>query len=194
MANIFVSAQPSISSINKSGMRRLCLILIFVCAITFTINAQQNTTVAKSIKISVAGNIGVTLGDYSAFSVLTYGGDVQGEYTVSPKFAITLSGGFVALSRRFSEVLLPSFLPVLAGGRYYFFHNIYASLQAGTSFIIQPRNTTYALSTGQGNEFTFAPGIGYRFSKNIDMLFKYQSSNKNDINFSFSGLRIAYVF
>jgi hypothetical protein len=91
-------------------------------------------------------------------------------------------------------VPLPSFLPVLAGGRYYFLHKIYASLQAGTSFIIQPPNTKYALSNGQGNEFTFAPGIGYQFSKYIDALLKYQSANKNGINFSFTGLKIAYVF
>jgi len=174
-------------------MRRL-LILAFISIIAFTTNAQKSASGTKRIKISVAGDIGITLGDYSAFSVLTYGGDVQGEYIVSSKFGITLSGGFVSLSNRFSEVSLPSFLPALAGARYYFLHKIYASLQAGTSFIIQPRNTKFALSTGQGNEFTFAPGIGYQFSKNLDVLFKYESSNKNGINFSFSGLRIAYVF
>jgi len=175
-------------------MRRLLFILTFISAITFSANAQKNTSDIKLIKISVAGDIGITLGDYSAFSVLIYGGDVQGEYDLSSKFGITLTGGFLSLSDRFNEVSLPSFLPVLAGMRYYFIHTIYASLQGGTSFIIQPRNTTYALSTGQGNEFTFAPGIGYQFSKNIDLLFKYQSSNKNGINFSFSGLRVAYIF
>jgi hypothetical protein len=175
-------------------MRRLLLAVAFILVMTHSGNAQQNKTFNKSIKISVAGDIGVTLGDFDLFSLWTYGGDVQGEYTLSPKFSITLSGGFIALSDRIKGIGLPSFIPVLAGGKYYFMRKVYVSLQAGTSFIVQPGNKQFALSGGEGNEFTFAPGVGYKFSKKIDALFKYQSSNKNGINFSYCGLRLAYVF
>jgi len=92
-------------------MRRL-LILAFISIIAFTTNAQKSASGTKRIKISVAGDIGITLGDYSAFSVLTYGGDVQGEYIVSSKFGITLSGGFVSLSNRLAFHLFFRHWPV----------------------------------------------------------------------------------
>jgi hypothetical protein len=184
-------------------MRRLILSSAYIMIIVFTATAQNERTAPEKFCFSVAGTGAFTLDYISAFSLLTYGGDVQAEYSIEPKLAVTLSAGYLALSVRSifgTDVTLPSFVPVLLGGRYYFRAKIYGSLQAGTSFIIPAAASNFPLDAGKGNEFTYVPGIGYKFSKHIDLLFKYQSSTKyvpsakQNINFSFAGLRIAYVF
>jgi hypothetical protein len=171
-------------------MRRFILSLVGITMVALAVNAQQEKS--NKFKLSIAGDAGITLGDYSLFSILSYGGDLQAEYNVAPKYAVTFSAGFTAMSGRFGITGLPELVPLLLGGRYYVTRKIYGSAQVGTSFILRPGFSSSEL--GKGSAFTFVPGVGYKFSKHFDLLFKYQSAIKNNINFSFTGLRIAYTF
>ena len=74
-------------------------------------------------------------------------------------------------------------IPVLAGIRYYIVKDIYLSLQSGVSIFNQDR----------GSAFTFAPGLGAKFSV-IDATLKFMGASKDGGGLSTVGLRVAYSF
>ena len=156
--------------------------LLFVVALYA--NAQSNDE--KPFKFGVGALIGLPVGYVSSYTNLAYGFDVLSEYTVAPTFGVTLSVGYVDFVKKsgFSG-FKTGLIPILIGGKYYFSDMLYASAQVGLSLSTQSEG---------GSAFTFAPGIGYKISKNFDLLLKYQSASKNGGNSSLFGLRAGLSF
>jgi hypothetical protein len=73
----------------------------------------------------------------------------------------------------------------LGGAKYWFSDNLYAAAQAGLTFFTEGEEAS--------SEFTFAPGIGYRFSK-FDVQLKYNSIMSDGSSLNNLGLRLAYTF
>ena len=83
-------------------------------------------------------------------------------------------------------------IPVLAGIKYSFTPQVYASAQLGVSFSTEKDG---------GSNFTYAPGIGYKFSENFDILAKYtgysvksSGSGSKSTSLNTGGIRLAYTF
>ena len=75
-------------------------------------------------------------------------------------------------------------IPVLAGAKYSFSENVYGSAQLGVSI---------ASGSGSGSNFTYAPGVGVKFS-NFDVLVKYTGISATGGSLNAIGLRAAYNF
>jgi len=73
------------------------------------------------------------------------------------------------------------YIPVLAGVKYYFSDKLYGSAQVGMSFYSE---------SAAGNVLTYAPGVGFKFTENFDLLLKYQNASGD----SFIGLRAGLRF
>lgn len=73
----------------------------------------------------------------------------------------------------------------MVGTRYWITDKFYGSAQVGLSF--------WSIEGFNGRDFTYAPGIGYQFSK-IDVQLKYNSINAEGGSLDNIGLRVAYNF
>jgi len=173
-------------------MKAKLLLFVMLVALTFSVKAQTNDD--TPFKIGVGAMIGLPVGDFGDMASLAYGFDLMGEYAVAPSVALTLSIGYVDFSKKsewkdledeLNTKLKLGMIPVLAGAKFYFSDQIYGSAQIGLSF---------GTESGSGSTFTFAPGVGYKISENLDLLLKYQSATKNDADKSFLGLRLGYTF
>ncbi|MFZ4057867.1 MAG: outer membrane beta-barrel protein [Ferruginibacter sp.] len=166
-------------------MKKVILGLAIVAA-AFSVNAQSKEAApAKKISFGGGASIGIPVGDFGPFASLAYGADVQAEYAAAESFGVTLSAGYLSFVGKSGITISGGFIPVLLGGRYYFSPKVYGSAQAGMSF---------STNSGGGSAFTFAPGVGYKVSENLDLLVKYQSATKNGSDNSFVGLRVGYKF
>ena len=148
------------------------------------VNAQSKDE--KPFKIGAGALIGLPVGDASTYTSLAFGIDVLGEYAVAPSFGFTLSAGYVDFAKKSGySGFKTGLIPILIGGKYYFSDMLYGSAQVGLSL---------STESGAGSAFTFAPGIGYKISKNFDLLLKYQSASKNGGNMAFFGVRAGLSF
>lgn len=164
-------------------MKTKLLLFVMLAAFTLTVKAQTNDDMP--FKIGLGGMIGVPVGDYSDFADMAFGFDVLGEYAVAPSFALTLSAGYVDWIKKSGFSGNAGFIPILAGGKYYFSDMVYGSFQAGISI---------GTDSDSESAFTFAPSLGYKLSESVDLSLKYQSATKNSADASFLGLRLGYTF
>lgn len=164
-------------------MKTKLFLLIGLVALTLSVNAQTNDE--RPFKFGAGAMLGLPVGDVSNIASLAFGVDLLCEYAVAPEFGVTLSAGYLDWAKKsgFSDVKF-GLIPVLVGGKYYFSERIYGSAQVGISFY----------TSGGGSAFTYAPGLGIKFTDNIDLLLKYQSASKNGGNTSFLGLRLGIAF
>jgi hypothetical protein len=182
--------------------------LLFIAALTaasFTGFAQDEKEADKKLSFSIGLEAALPFGDFGDFSSFGIGGSAQGDYKVSPELAITLNAGYISYSAKTVSTIIGfdpvtfapiygdvkgdalGMVPVLAGIKYWFSSMIYGSGQLGLSF---------ATGNGaSGSNFTYAPGIGFQFSK-FDVLLKYTgiSSSGGGSSLSAVGLRAAYNF
>lgn len=160
--------------------------VLFVAALavaSFSVNAQSDS----KIKFSLGAEVALPVGDLADVSSVGFGGSVQGDYNLDEQLALTLNAGYLNFTgKKIGGIKLDnsSMIPVLAGIKYTFNGNVYASAQLGASF----------LSDNGGTAFAYAPGIGYKFSPNFDALLKYNGWSKNNNSISAIGLRVAYTF
>ena len=168
-------------------------------------NAQKSED-SKPLKFSVGVEAALPLGDFGKAYSFGIGGSAQADYTVATDFALTLNAGYISFSGKTSTfpaitvagITIPatsfkyptqSYIPVLAGAKYNFTENLYGSAQLGVTF------TTTSGVSGSSSTFTYAPGIGYKFTENLDALVKYTGySAKGGGSSSTVGLRVAYTF
>ncbi|UEG49925.1 porin family protein [Ferruginibacter lapsinanis] len=172
-------------------MKKVILSLAIVALAAFSANAQSKEKKSmQSLRFSVGVDAGLPIADAGDVYSLAIGGDAQGEYAATPEVGITLSAGVSSWSIKsaFGGGSTTS-IPVLAGGRYYFSdRKVYASVQAGV---------TIFTAKGGGSStsgFTYAPGVGYYITDNIDAMLKYQSASVTGGNISQVALRVAYNF
>jgi hypothetical protein len=164
-------------------MKKVLLSLAIVAA-AFGANAQKNAT--SKLKFSVGVEAAAPIGDFGDFSSFGIGGTAQADYWVAPELALTLQSGYIKFLEKNSNGLELGIIPVMAGIKYNFTPQLYGSAQLGTGIF-----------TGGGNSestFSYAPGIGYKFSDHVDALLKYTGYTKDSETSSTVGLRVAYTF
>jgi hypothetical protein len=162
-------------------MKKTLFLVVLLFVLALSINAQSRET--KPV-FSAGATLGLPSGDETGFTSFIWGLDVQGEFPVASSFGLTLDAGYVSFNGKnnYDNV---GFVPVLAGGKYYFSDQFFGTLQAGLSF---------ATGSGSGSAFTWAPAVGIKLSNNIDIALKYQSATNNGWNSAFIGLRLGINF
>ncbi|WP_199119498.1 outer membrane beta-barrel protein [Pedobacter sp. ASV28] len=174
-------------------MKKLLLSLALIGGLGFAANAQTEGAVRK---LSVGAEFGFPTGDGSKDNLIV-GGSLQYEHPVAKSFNITGSAGYLSniitgdskkLLEAFGQKTSYGYIPVKAGGKYYFGGNFYGAAELGA---------TFATASGQGTAFTYAPGLGASFSladkSSLDFGVRYETWSK-DGSSSFVGLRLAYAF
>jgi hypothetical protein len=182
-------------------MKTILLAILTIAIFTIHVNAQNNTpsnngsakmmadTVKTNskFKFSIGLEEGIPANQVSRYAAFVTGGSLQVGYTLVRNLDVTLNAGYIYFLATDGEKGL-SFVPVMAGLRYSFLPKFYLSGQLGSS-----------VYTGSDSEkdlyLTYAQGIGFKASKQIDILAKFQGVNVGPSkNYSFAGLRIAYTF
>ncbi len=182
----------------------------FIAALTAASFASQAQDDATPIKFSLGADLALPVGDFinssggkiSDYYSFGIGGSVQGTYAAAESLGLTLNVGFMSyLPKSIGGEKLPSFsvIPILAGIEYNFTPQLFGSAQLGYSIYGGKVLSDDDVTMGG---FTYAPGIGYRFTENFSALLKYQGASvnaksggeKESGNISQIGLRIAYTF
>lgn len=179
-------------------MKRIILTVLICATLTIKLNAQNrinnNTnqittadTAGKKLSFSLGLEAGIPAKTVAKYASFITGGSLQAEYLILKDLGITLNAGYLYFLAKSGETGL-SFIPVMGGLRYYIVPKFYLSGQAGTSFYQGNKKN-------DGTYFTYAAGLGYKASKEIDLLAKYEGINiAPSTNYSFAALRIAYTF
>ncbi len=169
------------------NMKKL-LMAAFFTAVTMGAFAQSEKS--QPLHFSVGLEAALPFGDYGDVYSFGIGGSVQGNYWLDETLALTLNAGYMNYSGKTVngyKYASTGMVPVLAGIEYNFTPNVFASGQLGL---------TFGTEKGAGSNFTYAPGVGYRFSPNFSALLKYtgMSVKGGGSSFSAAGLRVAYTF
>ena len=184
-------------------MKKLLLAsAILIAASTSSFAQKDSKEDSKPLSFSIGAEGSLPLGTFGNSYSFGFGGSVQGDYKVSDNFAITLNAGYLTYSAK-SITIITGFnpitfapiygtftpaalgaIPVLAGGKYWFSPNVYGSGQLGLTFFS---------GSGTGSNFTYAPGVGVKFSQ-FDVLLKYIGISGNGSSLNAVGLRFAYTF
>ena len=106
----------------------------------FQLTHKTKKEAVKPLTFSVGALVGIPVSPSGAKGTY-FGGDVQGEYAVSPELGVTLAAGYLNRSYKGSS---SGSVPVLAGVRYYFSdHKVYGAAAAGlTFFSTRPNSST----------------------------------------------------
>lgn len=181
-------------------MRKLLLTFAIVAVATVVSFAQNSPSTSSKNKLGIGLEFGLPMGDAGDSYSIGFGGAGKFEAGVSKNFGITVTAGYTNfyIKKDIKDVLEAAgfdtdpagFIPVKAGGKYYFgaTQNFYAEGEVGA-----------AIGTQKGSEasFIYAPGIGISFPVSnksaIDAGARYESW-VNDGSFNQIGIRIAYKF
>jgi hypothetical protein len=173
-------------------MKKTILIIAFI-GIYLASFSQKKEDDFQTLKLSVGVEAALPLGDFGKVSTFGIGGTAQADYKVTDDLALNINTGYISFLPKSITILgvtskgkAVGYIPILGGIRYYFGEKVFALAQLGVT-----------IATASGNSsslFTYAPGIGYKLSDNIDAAVKYTGYSKNNINSSTIGLRIAYTF
>lgn len=177
-------------------MKRIILAISICALFAINANAQEKITdntkapadsTSAKIRFSLGLEAGVPVTTVAKFSSFATGVSAQAEYLLLKELGITLNAGYLYFLAKDGETGL-SFIPVMGGLRYYVIPKLYLSGQAGAAFYQGNKKS-------DGTYFTYVSGIGYKASRQIDLLLKYEGINIGTAtNYSFAGLRIAYTF
>jgi hypothetical protein len=185
----------------KQFMKKLLLSAAIIIAAVGA-NAQSD---ASKLKFSAGVEAALPLGDFGKGYSFGVGGSAQADYAIDETFAVTLNAGYISFSGK--TVTTPSYtvgpitipgtsyksptigyIPVLVGAKYSFTPELYGSAQLGLTF------ASVSGGSGSSSAFTYAPGVGYKFTENLDALVKYTGYSANGGSSSTVGLRVAYTF
>lgn len=172
-------------------MKKLIFGSFLLCA-SFMAKSQDNPG-KGDLKFSGGAELALPIGDFGEFYSVGLGFSAQADYYVSDKVSLNLNAGYITYQGKtidlgiLGSIKSPSFnvIPVMAGARYSITEKFYGSAQLGLSF--------WSNDGFNGSDFTFAPGIGYKFSK-IDVQLKYNSIGTEGGSSDNLGLRVAYTF
>ncbi len=161
--------------------------LFFIAALTAASFAGKAQDEAQPLAFSIGLEAALPMGNLADYVSFGIGGSAQVDYTIAPTLALTLNAGYIHMSAKddFPGLSSVGYIPVMGGIKYAFTEQLYGSAQLGATF--------YSKSGG-GTSFTYAPGIGYKFSPNFDILLKYTGWSQKDVEESALGLRLAYTF
>ncbi len=173
------------------------LLSVAIIAVAFGANAQKKESDESPLKFSVGVEAAAPLGDFGKAYSFGIGGTAQADYSVAPEFALTINAGYISYTGKsqtipgFGTFKVPSqaVIPILAGGKYNFTPQFYGSAQIGVGI--------FTAGSGGGKSVSalaYAPGIGYKFTENLDALVKYTGYSKNSVTNSAIAIRVAYTF
>ncbi|MCX6204807.1 MAG: outer membrane beta-barrel protein [Bacteroidetes bacterium] len=156
-------------------MRKSISIFAFILVTAFTVNAQKSNE--KASLFSIGAEAGLPIGGFGDFWGLGFGASAKLALPLKHGFAITASAGYISFDgKTYLGTKLPSFgtIPLKAGLKY----NI-----AGRAFYLEPQiGYTIGNVTGSSSSdvsgFSGAFGIGYSFSRLIDLGIRYESYKK----------------
>ncbi len=172
-------------------MKKLLLSAAIIVA-GLSATAQKEEAAGSKLKFSVGVEAALPLGDFGTFYSFGIGGSAQADYNVAENFDITLNAGVTSyMGKTISGFKIPAqtVIPILIGGKYGFSGNFYGSVQVGTGIF-----TAGSGGGGSVSTFAYAPGVGYKFTPNVDVLVKYTGFSKDGASNSALGLRVAYTF
>jgi Outer membrane protein beta-barrel domain len=185
--------------LKKLNMKKVLLSAALIVAVAFGANAQKGEDDAK-LKFSAGLEAALPLGDFGKSSSFGIGASAQANYNVAENIDVTLNAGYISFAGKdqtfdlFPGLIPPTtvkgvsvgYIPVLAGISYNFTESLYGSAQLGLTFA--------SVGGTSSSVFTYAPGIGYKITENIDALLKYTGYNQTGASASTIGLRVAYTF
>ncbi len=171
-------------------MKKL-IIATFLVSATFMAHSQVNPS-KGDLKFSAGAELGLPIGDFADASTFGFGLSVQADYYIFDKLSLNLNVGVLSYQGKSQNLLgnsvkLPNLtiIPVVAGTKYWITDKFYGSAQLGLSFL--------SYNGVNSRDFTYAPGIGYQFTK-MDVQLKYNSINTDGGSLDNIGLRVAYHF
>ncbi len=169
------------------------ILSLAILGISIVAFAQKKEDDFQMLKLSVGAEAALPLGDFGKASTFGIGATAQADYKVTDDLGLNINAGYISfLPKRTTAFGITSkgkavgYIPIVGGIRYYFSEQVFALAQLGV---------TIATASGTSTSlFTYAPGIGYKFSDNVDAALKYTGYSKDNINSSTIGLRVAYTF
>ncbi|WP_255154742.1 outer membrane beta-barrel protein [Ferruginibacter sp. HRS2-29] len=166
-------------------MKKLILSFAVIAIASLGASAQSN------LKFGIGVDGQLPIGDFNDAYKIGFGGSVKANYSLDATLDLTLSAGYISFSGKDipnTNLKYANFdmIPVLAGIEYNFgASKVYASAQLGAGF---------GTKSGSKTAFAYAPGVGYKFTPNLDLLLKYTGYSYKGGTNSTVGLRLGYTF
>ena len=157
---------------------------------------------AQQIQIGLAPEINFPTGNASNISGIGVGAALMAEVSVSPKYAVSASGGynlFVGKKYFGNRIQNISAVPVKLGLKYYSAPEFYLEGQVGAAFHQSSTSkTSFVWSPGFGTYFKTGANkqkvmVGLRYEGWTNATYNSNSA-LNTISFSFIGLKLGYQF
>lgn len=165
-------------------MKKIILSLIVLSGLAVNSFAQSN----DGGKFSIGVEAGLPVGDASNGYNFVIGGSLKYEQPIADALAFTLTAGYSSFQGKTVAVLgkIPAagFVPVKAGLKIGIADAFYGEAQLGAAFSTQ---------SGGGTAFAYSPGIGYKFSDNVDLGVRYEAWSHNGTVGQLAA-RLAYSF
>jgi hypothetical protein len=174
------------------------VLLTGVAAFLFIASYAQTNSTSAGPKLSIGLDFGVPVGDLAKGYTIGFGGSGKAELPLSSKFNATLTAGYITYYfeslvkpglRTFGLDTYAGFVPVKAGGKYFFSKNVYGEAEIGARI---STNNNY------GTAFIYAPGLGVSYpvsaKHDIDFGARYEGWSKDGYNNGQVAFRIAYKF
>ncbi|MDB5112703.1 MAG: hypothetical protein JWR67_3817 [Mucilaginibacter sp.] len=151
-----------------------------------------STTAASSPwRLGIGLEAGAPTGNAHTISNFELGGTARLQYTITDKFAWTLTSGYynmfgkevpgTAGNAKYQSL---GIIPVKVGAKVFFAPSIYFGAEAGAGF------ETHG---GTDTKLILSPGLGWA-SKSVDVGVRYENFSGQSNNYGLVGLRIAYGF
>ena len=192
-------------------MKKLLFVVAFAAA-AVSVKAQDED--AKPLKFSIGVDAALPMGDFivsdagkfSDYYSLGLGGSIQAAYALDSDLGLTFGVGYMSyMPKSFGGEKFPSLgvIPIQAGIEYNFTPQFFASAQLGYNIYTGKLLSDDGFGDGvKMSGFSYAPGIGYRFTENFSAQLRYQGASvklkadgeSESGNLSQIGLRVAYSF
>lgn len=171
----------------------LTIVMVLLCAGVF---AQGKSS--SDAKLSVGLDFGLPVGSFADGTTIGFGGSGKAELPVSSDFNFTLTAGYISYYfeepvkrslKTFGYDTYMGYIPVKAGGKYYFSRSVYSEVEVGARF---------STNNSGGTAFIYAPGLGVSYpggnKRDIDFGIRYEGWSQDGDNIGQVAFRIAYKF
>ena len=175
-------------------MRKIFTILMFVVAVAAGTNlyAQKGDgPVSSALRFGVGLEGGLPTGALKYYDAGA-GLSLRFSKGLTESIAGTLSVGamgFFPTSTLTASSKASIFIPIKAGGKFYFGKNVYASGELGVTITKTYQNVGTKGGFVNGSSFTYAPGVGVQFGS-FDLGARYEGLD----NGGFMGVRLGFDF
>ena len=137
-------------------------------------------------RFSVGAELALPSGDFADVSGLGFGVSARYESPINDNLSWMGTAGYLSFSEKDNLGFKLGLIPIMGGVKYYFtesFNGFYGCAELGL---------VIATGDGDGNEFAFAPSVGYHLGS-LDFSAKYQIVSAEFVDFNWIGVRVAYV-